>query len=66
MVNHQTPDQMGKLRNMTSKIFGILVIFENGLTYTRTLNDEIYKNTYLGYKMIMYIRSTEKFLKPVT
>ena len=57
---------MRKLTNMTSKIFGILVIFENELTYTRTLNDKIYKKTYLGNKMILYITFTEKFLKPVT
>ena len=57
---------MGKLRNMTSKIFGILVIFENEMTYIRTLNDKIHKNTYLGYKIILYITLHEKFLKPVT
>ena len=57
---------MGKLRNMTSKIFGILVIFENEMTYIRTLNDKIHKNTYLGSKIILYITLHEKFLNPVT
>ena len=41
----QTPYQKGKFRNIMCKIFGILVIFDNEMTYKSTLNEEIYKNT---------------------